>query len=92
MIVAMRDGFACGHHRELRYPVEHRQLPIVEMLARIEILDLGHDLVGQQVGRNDCGLGDAADATLEARPIGRGGMSDGGDDAPTGHNDALRHL
>jgi hypothetical protein len=65
---------------------------MVAVLARIEILDLGDDLVGQQVGRNDRGLGDAADAAHQARPIGRGGMSDGGDDAPTGHNDALRHL
>ena len=44
---SLRNRFARRHHRELRDAVEGGNLPLVEMLERIEILDLGGDLLAE---------------------------------------------
>ena len=45
VMAGMRDRLARRHHRDLRDAVERRELALLEMLERIEVLDLGDDFL-----------------------------------------------
>ena len=78
----MRDRLARRDHGELRHPVERRQLTLAEEFERVVVLDLGHDVLGQQIGRDGGGRRNAADAAGETRPMLLGSVADRRDNAP----------
>ena len=86
----LRDRLARGHHRELRDAVERGKLTLLEMLERVEILDLGGNLLGQLFRRrSQCDRPDSVDTLLEVGPVGGGRVPKRRDGAEAGDNDAV---
>ena len=86
----LRNRLARRHHRKLRNPVETGNLPLLEVLERVEILDLGGDLLAQFLGRlRQRDRPDPADTLLEIVPIDGGRVPKRRDGAEAGDDDAV---
>ena len=73
------DRRARGHHGELRNAVERGELTLLEMLERVEVLDLGGDFLGQLFRRRSLGdRAEAADPLLETVPVGSNAVAERG--------------